>query len=94
MSNNKVIGIQKSSSKSYDYNLGIYLKYPINEFLNDENLFHKNSNILITLKINKGDINKNIYFLDNTNDEYNENEESNNHDNLKELNEIKYSIIY
>ena len=66
--------------KSFKFNKGIFLKHPINEFLNiyngnnkleinedDKNITNKNE-IKITLKIEKNDINKEIYFLDNTNE--------------------------
>ena len=66
LSNNKVIGIQKEiSSNFYDFNKGTFLKYPINEFINKGK---KLNEILITLKIDEIDINKNIYFLNNIND--------------------------
>jgi V8-like Glu-specific endopeptidase len=43
ISNNKIIGIHKASPKNYDYNynLGTYLKEPINEYLNNINLIKK-----------------------------------------------------
>ena len=41
ISNNKIIGIHKASSKNYNYNLGTYLKEPINEYLNNINLIKK-----------------------------------------------------
>ena len=74
ISNNKVIGIHKEGYKKDNYNIGTYLKYPINEYLNNINLIEKsnemnnkiNNEIIITLKIEKEDINKDIYFLDNT----------------------------
>ena len=82
ISNNKVIGIHKSSSKNENYNIGIYLKYPINEYLNNKNLIKKDYNILIiTLKIEDTDINKEIYFLNNSNE------------NLKKLNESNTELF-
>ena len=65
-SNNKVIGIQKEvSANFYDFNKGTFLKYPIIEFINQGK---KINEILITLKINESDIDKNIYFLNNIED--------------------------
>ena len=32
--NNKIIGIHKMSSKTKQYNIGVFLKYPLKEFLN------------------------------------------------------------
>ena len=60
--NNKIIGVQKEIAKNKIYNNGILLKYPINEYLN---LYKKNNEINLTIKINNDDINKNIYFLNN-----------------------------
>jgi len=81
ISNNKVIGIHKSCSKNENYNIGTYLKYPIKEYLNNKNIIKKENNILITLKIDNKDINKKIYFLNNSND------------NLKELNESNTELF-
>ena len=63
LSNNKVIGIQKEfSSNFYDFNKGTFLKYPIKEFINDGKIINE---IMINLKVEETDINKNIYFLNN-----------------------------
>ena len=81
--NNKLIGIHKESIKNKNYNRGTLLKYPINEYL--QKYFNKENRILLTeennndeineiklaLKIEKKDINKNIYFLNRDNDKYN-----------------------
>ena len=85
--NNKIIGIHKEGSNHFKYNKGTYLKYPINEFINKYNNNNINNKIEITLDINKSDINKNIYFLDNT--DYIEDKTNIKyfHNNLKELNE-------
>ena len=73
ISNNKVIGIHKEDTK-FEFNKRTYLKYPINEYLNNINIINKNkekkNEINITLKIEKYDINYTIYFLDNTYDKY------------------------
>ena len=63
------------------------MKYPINEYLNKI----KNNEIKLLLKIEKEDINKDIYFLDNTDGKYFGIEHH--HDNLKELNEINTEIF-
>ena len=34
LNNLKIIGIHKGTSKNYNYNIGTFLKYPINEFIN------------------------------------------------------------
>ena len=94
LSNKKIIGIHKESVNKYNYNRGTYLKYPINEYLNN---FNKNNEINMKIKIEKEDINKNIYFLDNTDGKYQISENKNDivehhHDNLKELNESNAEI--
>ena len=85
--NNKVIGIQNTCNKATS------LKQSITEY---NKKFNKNKNhLLLTLKIGKNDINKKIFFIDNTERNYYENgkEISHYHDNLKELSE-KNTIIY
>ena len=81
LSNNKLIGIHKNSSKYY--NNGIFLKYIIKEYENKYNYWkNKDNEITMKLKIDKDDINKDIYFLDNYNT----------HNNLKELNNMNTEI--
>ena len=80
LSNNKLIGIYNNQSKYY--NNGIFLKYIIKEYENKYNYFrNKDNEILLKLKIDKNDIHKEIYFLDN----YNNN-------NLKELNNLNSEL--
>jgi len=100
---NKVIGIHSGTIiKNYEskYNIGILLKYPLNQ-LNKNNEIKekkrsiinqiKNNEIKITIEINKDDINKDIYFLDNT--DYNDDNNINHyHDHLKELNELNTEL--
>jgi surface protein len=87
LTTNKVIGIHsgyinkksgannKTSKKENQYNIGTLLKYPLKQI----------NEIKLEVKINKGDINKDIYFLDNT--DYTDNKgKKHYHDNLKELN--------
>jgi len=80
LSNNKIIGIHKEGVSNHNYNKGTLLKYPINEYLNKRNEINE---IKLKIEIEKEDINKDIYFLDNTE----------NHDNLKELNELNTEIF-
>ena len=59
---NKIIGIHKGCIKKYSeniFNIGTFLKFPLNE------INHRNE-IQIKIRIKENDINKNIYFLDNT----------------------------
>jgi len=86
LSNQKIIGIHKEGVANFNYNRGTLLNYPINEYLN------KISNeINLIVKIKKEDINKDIYFLDNTDGIYYDGEHH--HDNLRELNELNTKIF-
>ena len=97
LSNKKIIGIHKESVSKFDFNRGTLLKYPINEYLNknnqinENNIINKNNEINLLIKIENEDINKNIYFLDNTDGNYDDGEHH--HDNLKELNELNTEIF-
>ena len=83
LSNNKLIGIHKNKSKYY--NKGIYFKSIINK-----NIYY-NSEVEILIKIERNDINKEIYFLDNY--EYKDNEGiTHYHDNLKEINKLNTEL--
>ena len=63
-SNNKLIGIH--INRSNYYNKGIIMKNVINEFINKYKWNQNTINeIDITIKIDKKDINKEVYFLDN-----------------------------
>ncbi len=106
MSNNKVIGIHNQASKNndnnselhkncikLDFNYGKVLKAPIIEFLEKYGYIKKKSNIIdLTIKIEKKDIDKEIYFLDNNNGCYDENNVKRYHDYLKELNENNVNL--
>ena len=70
LSNNKVIGIHSGASKISKNNYGTNLKFPINDYLNTVNLLIKDNCISMELEIEKEDINKQIYFLDNTSKQY------------------------
>ena len=54
---NKIIGIHKGYSKDKSYNIGTFLKFPLNE-LN----IKKSNEIKMKIKIEKEDIKKNIFF--------------------------------
>ena len=97
ISNKRIIGIHSCIVKNNEqyYNRGILLKYPINEYLNDIKI-EQNNEIRMELKIRKKDVNKSIYFLDNTDGQYyiNGNKSINHHhDNLKELNESNVELF-
>ena len=94
LSNKKIIGMHINRINKCNYNIGTLLKYPINEYLNMTN--EKENNIIkIKIKIEKENIFKNIYFLDNTDDIYKENGYvvEHHHDNLKELNELNTEVF-
>ena len=95
LSNNKIIGIHEN--KSNYYNHGILLKFLINEFVNktkkkkEINYFKVNNEINILIKVDKKDINKQVYFLDNyayVDDKGKEHF----HDNLKQLHKINTDL--
>ena len=68
ISNNKLIGIYNRRSKYY--NKGFFLKYIIDKFIKEFYNNNENMNeINILVNVEKKDINKNIYFLDNYNTE-------------------------
>ena len=81
LNSNKVIGIHKGMNLIKDFNIGIFLKEQLNDIyklnnitFNEElkiqeikfNKEFKNNEIKIELKVDREDVNKNIYFLDNT----------------------------
>ena len=107
LNNKKVIGIQVSKPNNFniDYNKGICLKNPLNEYIkkyikenNDINLIeNKTKNncneITIKLKIDKlSDSNKYIYYLNNPEVEANYNGK-NSIDSLKELNDENVEVF-
>ena len=83
---NKIIGIHKGCIRKKSgniFNIGTLLKFPLNELNN-------RSEIQIKIRIKDKDINKNIYFLDNT--DYEKEEIKHFHDNLKEFNELNIEL--
>jgi len=95
ISNNKIIGLHKEGVHGlYKINKGTFLKYPLNDFI-DKYLKDKsiqNNEIKILLKVEKEDINKNIYFLDNVEYTQYKSNIKHFHDNLKELNEFNVNL--
>ena len=92
LNNNKLIGIHKNNFKYY--NKGINFNSIIHKLIYEykHNNYKKKENIInVTIKINKEDINKEIYFLDNY--EYKDNNGKIHKDgNLKELNELNTEL--
>ena len=101
---NNVIGIhsgfinnKNNESKEIKYNLGVLLKYPLNELNQTKEIEEKtelraNNEIKIEVIIDKYEVNGNIYFLDNIEYSYykGNNKIVHYHDNLKELNAELY----
>ena len=95
LDSNMVIGVHFGAPENpkFKYNNGTFLKKPINEFfsyINKNNSINKDDNnekneINITVKIDKDEINREIYFLDNTTESL-EKDIKNPHSNLPELN--------
>ena len=85
LKNKKVIGIHSKYSHNFEFNIGSYLKNSINQL-------NKSNEIMIKLKIEENDVDKNIYFLDNCNNvEIDNNKHF--HDNLKELNKFNVKLF-
>jgi len=87
--NNKIIGIHNESNQNY-INEGLFFKAIIKAFTIKYRHNNNSCNeINIIVNVEKNDINKKIYFLDNYRQENNENKC---HDNIKEL-ELNSDII-
>ena len=88
LENNKVIGLNIAKECFNDkYYPVIFLKYVLND------LNKINNQIGITLQIEEGDLNKEIYFLDNTIDYEDKNGNKSSHNKLKELNENNVKLF-
>ena len=88
LENNKIIGVHKGTSENFKFNKGLFLKIPINEFFSEKKIVivdYKNE-ILIKLKVEQIDVDKEVYFLDNTNESLEKNKNKI-HTFLPELNE-------
>ena len=89
LSNNKIIGIHKEGVSNYNFNRGTLLKYPITEYLNG-----KKNEIKLNVKIEEDDIDEEIYFLDNHDYFFSQDDDDHNmNDYLKELNEFNTEIF-
>ena len=91
--NFKVIGIHSKNDKNKNINIGTVIKSPINAF-NKLLIDDKSKNeIFLKLEITNKDINKKIYFLDNSNFIDKKTGQKHFHDNLKELNESNTKLF-
>ena len=84
LSNNKILGINIEKSNKFDFINNIIKEFKILEK-------KKENVIILTLEIDKSDINEKIYFLDNT--DYIDTSAKHYHDNLKELNESNVKLF-
>ena len=83
LNNNKIIGMLIDKSKNY--NEGTFINDLIDQFIyKNKNIF---SNINIMINIDKREVNKNIYFLDNYYYDKNWNKIEDKHEHLEELDE-------
>ena len=71
------------------------IKDKVNNILNIYNKINLENEIRLTIKIDKNDINKDIYFLDNSDGKYwlGGDQEEHHHDFLKELNESNVELF-
>ena len=98
LKNNKVIGIHIGSTENNNnpFNGGIFIKEVLNKLLKDiNNMDEINNEIKLKIKIEKKDVNKKIYLLDNTDGKFfiNGKWEEYHHNCLKELNESNTDIF-
>ena len=86
LESNKIIGIHKGFIKkeNNNFNIGTFIKFPLNE------INKINNEIRMKINIKEKDINKEIYYLDNTNGTYIGVKHY--HDNLKELNKYNTEL--
>ena len=90
LSNFKVLGIHKGDHKKNEFKDGMVLRGAIDIF----NMYKDIKNeIILYLEINEKDINKKIYFLDNTDYIDEETGKKHYHDNLKELSETNVNLF-
>ena len=89
LNNFKVIGIHKGDHKKNEFKDGVVLRGAIDLFNTYKDIENE---IVLYLEINKKDINKKIYFLDNTDYIDEETGKKHYHDNLKELSESNVNL--
>ena len=87
--NFKVIGIHKGDHKKNEFKDGVVLRGAIDLFNTYKDIENE---IVLYLEINEKDINKKIYFLDNTDYIDDETGKKHYHDNLKELSESNVNL--
>ena len=88
LQNFSVMGIHVG--KIQNSKIGFILKPIIDKFYNSQHNIEKKNEIIITINIDNNDINKKIYFLDNSGTEEKSEDNINNH--LKELNETNVKL--
>ena len=86
--NNNVIGIHIGKQEKKKVNIGIVLKPIIDNFYNLQYNIKKKNEIIITINVDKEQIDKNIYILDNSKSD----KENNLNEHLSELNESNVKL--
>ena len=81
LSNNKIIGLHINNRNNY--NKGILLKDIIKSIFNEQKYKNEKNEINLLINVDKNDINKRIYFLDNYDNRLN---------HLKELNDLNTEL--
>ena len=95
LKNNKVLGLHKGYDNEFKLNAGLILKEPLLKFgiLKHENVKKNIKNeIYLTLEVTENDINKDIYFLDNSFFDY-KNAINKPHSFLSELNDSNVKVF-
>ena len=90
LQNFSVMGIHVGKKINMKVNVGFVLKPIIDKFYNIVNNAEKKNEIIVTIHINKNDINKKIYFLDNSGND--DQTEENRNEHLSELNESNVKL--
>ena len=91
LQNFSVMGIHVGKKKNLKVNLGMVLKPIFDKFYNIQNNSDKKNEIIITINVSKYNVNKKIYFLDNSVNK--EKNEENISEHLNELNESNVKLF-
>ena len=95
LENNKVLGIHCRYNGNEKWNEGFILKEPLIKFFSNKDFdfqIQKKNEIYLTLEIPESDINKDIYFLDNSYFDY-KNAINKSHSFLSELNDLNVKVF-
>ena len=92
LNNFKVMGVHIGKYKHKGINIGTVLRRPIEAFNELKNLNNQKNFIILKIKVTNDDINKEIYFLDNSNNLDENINQKNCHTHLNELNELNTKL--